>query len=379
MKAQTNFKKESRMAWYHYPLLIKSLILSALILTGIQATVQAQETLYTRPSWFFGAAAGANLNSYGGSTQELYSGLTAPAAFHNGYGLGLYLAPLLEFHRPGSVLGFMLQAGYDSRKGTFKRVWAPCDCLTYLSTDLSYITVEPSLRLAPFKSNFYLYAGPRFAFNMASSFTYKEDVAVDPDLSYMNKSIISMQIGAGYDIPISSQKKEMQSVLSPFISFQPYFGQNPRSIETWTVTTLRVGAALKFGRGKKIPAAPVVVAPVVLVVEPDVKFSIVSPPNTPVELRVRETFPVRNYVFFDLGSTEIPDRYVLLTKDQVKDFREDRLEVFAPKRLSGRAKRQMIVYYNILNILSDRMLKNPSSTITLVGSSEKGQKDGLKM
>jgi outer membrane protein OmpA-like peptidoglycan-associated protein len=101
--------------------------------------------------------------------------------------------------------------------------------------------------------------------------------------------------------------------------------------------------------------------------------------NIPVVNKVRETFPVRNYVFFDLGSTEIPDRYVLLTKDQVKDFRQDRLEVFTPKRLAGRSKRQMIVYYNVLNILSDRMLKNPSSTITLVGSSEKGPKDGMAM
>jgi hypothetical protein len=31
---------------------------------------------------------------------------------------------------------------------------------------------EPSLRFAPFKSNFYLY-GPRLAFNMDKSFTYQ--------------------------------------------------------------------------------------------------------------------------------------------------------------------------------------------------------------
>ena len=92
-----------------------------------------------------------------------------------------------------------------------------------------------------------------------------------------------------------------------------------------------------------------------------------------------EIFPLRNYVFFNLGSTEIPSRYVLLTKDQVKDFKEDQLEVFAPKNLSDRSKRQMIVYYNVLNILGDRMQKNPSATIMLVGSSEKGPQDGLAM
>jgi phage pi2 protein 07 len=39
-------------------------------------------------------------------------------------------------------------------------------------------------------------------------------------------------------------------------------------------------------------------------------------------------------VYFNNGSSEIPNRYVLLNKDQVKDFKEDQLEVFAKKNLS---------------------------------------------
>jgi hypothetical protein len=38
----------------------------------------------------------------------------------------------------------------------------------------------------------------------------------------------------------------------------------------------------------------------------------------------------------------------------------------------------MTVYYNVL-ILGDRMQKNPSATISLVGSSENGPADGLAM
>ena len=98
-----------------------------------------------------------------------------------------------------------------------------------------------------------------------------------------------------------------------------------------------------------------------------------------MERRIRETFPLRNYVFFDVGSTQIPDRYVLITKDQVKDFKEDRLETFTPKRLSGRAARQMTVYYNVLNILGDRMEKNPSAVVRLTGASMEGEKVGLAM
>ncbi len=108
-------------------------------------------------------------------------------------------------------------------------------------------------------------------------------------------------------------------------------------------------------------------------------FTVNSPKNIPTKHRVRETFPLRNYVFFDIGSTQIPDRYVLLDKSQVKDFKEDQLEVFTPKRLSGRSSRQMIVYYNVLNILGDRLGKKPAATIKLVGSSESGTADGRLM
>lgn len=391
MKTNINFKKGSRKAWSPYSLAIKSFIFSALIITGIQANLQAQETQFTKPTWWFGAAAGANLNFYQGSTNKLSDNFTPPATFHDGFGVGLYVAPLLEYHKPNTILGFMLQAGYDSRKGVFDQVFSACNCPADLLTDLSYITVEPSLRVAPFKSNFYLYAGPRIAFNLAKSFTYEQGPSaeypntpavadVTDDFSQINKNIYSMQIGAGIDIPFSASNKKGQAMLSPFVSFQPYFGQDPRSIETWNITTLRVGAALKFGRGKKIAAQPEVVpAALIPILEPEVKFSVISPANIPTERKVRETLPLLNYIFFNLGSTEIPNRYVLLRKDQVADFKEDQLEVFAPVSVSGRSKRQMTVYYNVLNILGDRMVKNPSSNITLVGSSEKGPDDGKVM
>lgn len=388
MNLTTNYKKESRGAWFPNNLLVKSFLLGALIWAGLQAPVQAQDVSYTRPSWRFGIAGAANVNFYRGSTQQLTSGFTAPVAFNHGNGVGLFLAPVLEYQGPNSPLGFMLQVGYDGRQSKFNREITLCNCPADLSTNLSYITVEPNLRLAPFNSGFYLFGGPRFAFNFDKTFTYKlgknpafpnQEATPDVrgDLSNVHKMLVSMQIGAGYDIQLSSQLHQTQAILSPFISFQPYFGQSPRSIETWNITTLRVGAALKFGYGELITTAPAdVMAPAM---EPDVRFFVNSPRNVPEERRVRETFPLRNYVFFDLGSTEIPDRYVLLSRNQVKDFKEDQLEVFAPKKLSGRSSRQMVVYYNVLNILGDRLGKNPSSGITLVGSSEKGPEDGKMM
>ncbi|HAQ17723.1 MAG TPA: flagellar motor protein MotB [Prolixibacteraceae bacterium] len=393
MKPNTRLKKGSRFARFPYSLVLKSLFAGALIFTGMQTPLQAQEpqmVKYAQPSWWFGAAGGANFNFYRGTTQQLTTDFIVPTAFHNGQGVGFFALPLIEFHRPGSRLGFILQAGYDSRKGKFDQMESPCNCPEDLNTDLNYITIEPSLRIAPFKSNFYVYGGPRLALNMDNNFTYQQGInpafpeqVADPEVngvfSNTNKSLISMQVGAGYDISLTPETKQTQVVLSPFIAYHPYFGQDPRSVESWNLTTVRAGVALKFGRGHKASIPEEVAAPVVIVAEPEVTFSANSPKNIPVERSVRETFPVRNYVFFNMESTEIPDRYVLLRKGQVKGFREDQLEVTTPKELTGRSKRQMIVYYNVLNILGDRMVKNPTATITLVGSSMKGPKDGRAM
>ena len=63
----------------------------------------------------------------------------------------------------------------------------------------------------------------------------------------------------------------------------------------------------------------------------------------------------------------------------MKDFNEDQIAATATVNPTGRSARQMTVYYNVITILGNRMAKNPSTTITLVGSSEKGPEDGVLM
>jgi hypothetical protein len=169
MKSQTISVKGSLRAWSPDILSIKTLIMSALILTGIQTALKGQDERFSKPSLWFGGALGANTNFYRGSTQKLNPDLTIPTAFHNGSGVGLYLAPLIEFHIPDSKFGAMLQVGYDSRRGSFKQVITPCNCPADLSVRVSYLTIEPSLRFAPFNSGLYFYGGPRLAFNIAKS------------------------------------------------------------------------------------------------------------------------------------------------------------------------------------------------------------------
>jgi len=372
----------------------KSTFLCLILLVAISGPLQGQtEAEYTAPSWWFGAAAGANFNFYRGSTQQLDAAFKPLVTFHDGFGVGLYLSPTIEYYRPNSMWGMMFQFGYDSRQGTFTEAFSPCNCPADLSTSLSYLTIEPSLRFAPFKSSFYLYAGPRVALNLNQSYTYQlkanpafsdqvDGPIIEGEFSEVNNIIISGQIGARYDIPLSSANKKTQFVLSPFISFQPYFGQNPRAIETWNITTLRAGATLKFGRGRKVSQPEEKIAKqekAIVVPVAKVGFTVNAPKNIPQKRRVKETFPVLNYVFFDVGSTEIPKRYVSLNQSEVAGFKEEKVDLFTPKDLSGRSERQMIVYYNVLNILGDRMVKNPTTKVTLVGSSEKGPEDARMM
>ena len=225
---------------------------------------------YAKPSWWFGVAAGANFNFYSGTIQRPDEVTTFPAAFHNGFGVGVFAAGLLEYHRPKSIFGFMLQEGLDDRGAEFD-----LPDQKFIAR-LSYISVEPSLRIAPFRSNFYLYGGPRFAFLMSSSFTYKRkgfpdypDNSVNPDarffISSLRKNPVSMQVGAGYDMHVLTSKNGRdQFVVSPFVSYYPtMWRKNIRNIESLYLNTIRAGIAIKAGRGRRLPPVQAPMAPAV--------------------------------------------------------------------------------------------------------------------
>lgn len=362
----------------------KAYLFGILILTGI--SLNAQTVKRVEPVWWFGISGAANFNTYRGTTQKLNNNLSVPTAFHKGNGIKPYGSLLMEY-RPNKTWGGMLNLAFDNRGGKFDGVMAPCNCPATLSTNLSYFSIEPSIRVAPFSSAFYLFAGPTINVNINKRFDYTQEKQPDTrgDWSDIRKTVIAAQVGMGIDIPLSKPSSESQMTLSPFASFQTDLFQSPRQVESWSVYTIRTGIALKFGTGKKaatvVPPGTVTTLPgekvIVKVVEKDVQFSVRAPKVVPVTRKVKETFPLRNYVYFNLGSTEIPSRYVALTPNQAASFREEQLQQSQPDNLnSGRSARQLLVYHNILNITGDRMRANPNSSITLIGSSDKDPNEG---
>ena len=360
----------------------QKIALTFLVLIFAGVTVDAQKIKRSQPVWWFGESGAANFNHYRGTTQKLNNSLTTPTAFHKGEGVKPY-ASLLTEYRPGKVLGGMLNVAYDNRGGKFDQVMAPCNCPANLSTNISYVTVEPSLRLAPFASAFYVFAGPTLSFNLNKTFTYTQEKQNDKrgEWSGINKTILSAQAGAGIDIPISSRTSPTQMTVSPFVSFLTDFGHDPRSSGSWSVYTVRAGIALKFGKAKnsttvKKETESVTTTPEIIK-EKEVQFSVRAPKVVPLNRQVKETFPIRNSVFFNMGSTEIPNRYIQLNKMQALSFKEEQLQQSQPVNLNnGRSARQLAVYHNILNIMGDRMRINPNSTITLSGASDKNPTEG---
>ena len=244
------------------------------------------------------------------------------------------------------------------------------------------------MRLAPFSSAFYLFAGPTIGININKDFVYVQDKQVDQrgDFSDIRKTMLSAQAGAGIDIPLSKKSNTSQVTLSPFASFQTNLFQAPRTVETWDMYTIRAGLALKFGKVaaaaplKQTPAAPIETVRVVTVKEPNLQFSVRAPKIVPAERQVKEMFPLRNSVFFNMGSSEIPSRYIQLGKNESINFKESELQEQQPANLNkGRSARQLNVYYNILNIMGDRMRNNPNTSIMLTGASDNNPTEGKLM
>jgi outer membrane protein OmpA-like peptidoglycan-associated protein len=345
---------------------------AALALTMVIFACSTAQAQTTQPTWWFGVSGAANVSSYTGTTQTLNNSLIVPAAFHKGNGVRPFGSILMEY-RPSTVFGGMLNVGYDGRGGKFDNVIAPCDCEATLKTNTSYLTVEPSLRVNLI-SNLFVFAGPRIAFNLQKDFSYTQELQpnTDGEISEMRNTILSGQAGIGYDFPISSANSNTKISLSPFVSYHPYFGQDPRNIESWSVSTVRAGLALKFGKAGKAAAE----TPVVVVPAGDVEFTIVEPKSIQVKRVVSETLPLRNSVFFEKGSNAIPARYALLSGTEAGSFREAQLQQEATVSGSGRSERQINVYHNILNILGDRLRSNPSASVSLAGASNNGKVEG---
>ena len=363
-----------------YTSFIYSGIISLCILSS---TFIAQGQRRIKPRWYFGPSAGINMNYYRGFTRLLDGTNLAPAPFRTGDGLTPYVSMMAEFI-PYKNWGIMLNVAYDNRSGNFQDVIAPCNCIASLSTELSYVAIEPSLKIYPFGRNFYLFGGPTYLFNVSKGFTYKQELQPDvqADFSQIRENVFSAQVGGGIDIPLSDRKNKVQWVLSPFASFQTDLGSTPRVDQTWSIYSIRAGIALKLGARNKrtFTNSPIATPKKIAVIKKEIEFSLRAPKNIQPSRQFKEVLPLRNSVFFDMGSIEIPVRYKQLSAANAVKFSESNLVQISEDPLGeGRSARQMAVYHQILNIIGDRLRTIPASSVYLVGAAENNPAEGKAM
>ncbi len=342
-------------------------------------------------SWWFGIYGGINLTMPTGGITGFNDAVDPASTISEGSGLGPAFGLVVE-HNSGSLLGFTLGIGYDARPVDFDAVTtqtgADVPTTETLSTSLSYLNVDPSLRLNLGGRALHILLGPTFGFNLGkgSEYTITDSVATtgptSADIDGTSGFVLGAQGTVGYDIPLRGPDASTQILLTPFVGYHLALGE---ALEAGTgnreadlkLNALRLGLQLKFGSR---PSGPIVTdpdgTPVVY------NFRVDAPMVIAESRRVEETFPLRNYIFFEPGKTAIPTRYTTLTRGTADGFREEQLLNY--KAESGpkpkkRAQRQMEVYYNALNVFGDRLRRNPSAKVTLTGAANGDAAKGEEM
>jgi outer membrane protein OmpA-like peptidoglycan-associated protein len=371
------------------------LALVALGLAPVGARAQTGDDQWAR--WWYGGFLGGNINLFSGQLHDLNAdgindaGIALPSGFDKGTGVGLTLGGIVEYNS-GKLLGGNLMIGYDNRSVTFTTK-NPSDQLSIgrrdedLTTSFAYVSIEPNLRINLGSRMLHLMLGPSFMINVAKGYSYtftdpvKAPETHDADLQDARSFVIGGQAGVGYDIPLTDVSASTQMLLTPFAQFhlsQPVIDPRAGSPNEFKLSTIRVGVELKFG------ARPIASAPSD-VTAPAADFSVRVPSVITESRRLNETFPLRNYIFFDQGSTAIPDRYRKLSGGEATSFREEQLlkpEGAGTGNESNeqlRSRRQMEVYYQVMNVFADRLRRNASASLQLVGSANGNANAGKEM
>lgn len=243
-----------------------------------------------------------------------------------------------------------------------------------------------SYRLA---DNLFLNGGPSFGLLLSSDYKQWEQIEQPSDrgvfpgegrvrnkyegeIQNLTSLIFGLTVGIDYQLPLN---KKNSLFIVPGLYYSHKFN-NIVSDLAWNIGELKAGVALKY---RTPPAPPPPPPPPANPIMPDSLPLPINPPELKVfvdavsvdsngrinkEPQVRiEDFvsinmrPLLNYVFFDDNSSAIPRRYNQLAKNESSSFETDNLK----------GKNAIETYYDVMNIVGQRMKENLSANITLVG------------
>lgn len=257
-----------------------------------------------------------------------------------------------------------------------------------LNSNVSKIDFDAllSYRIA---ENVFLNGGPSFGLLLSSDYKQWEQIEQPSDrgvfpgegrvrnqyageIQNLSSLIFGLTVGIDYQLPLN---KKNSLFLVPGLYYSHKFN-NIVSDLAWNIGELKAGVAVKY---RTPPAPPPPPPPPANPIMPDSLPLPINPPALKVfvdavsvdsngrinkEPKVQiEDFvsinmrPLLNYVFFDDSSSTIPRRYNQLAKNEAMTFDTDNLK----------GKNAIETYYDVMNIVGNRMKENLSAKITLVG------------
>ncbi len=346
------------------------------------------------------------INSHSANFQKLPNVPSCCPRYESGTGSGINIGGLVEFPLADKLM-LSARVGYSSLNATLT-TQEPLPVIIdgqltnifsehSVAASLSNIGIEPLLGYRPF-GDFSLHAGGRLGFTMQKKYDQKEMIMpqyggtfgdgrrinndLQGDIPNASSIVAALLVGASYDLPLNSGRTFL---LAPEIFYSLALTPVASDLE-WKANSVRFGISLKYSPkpSEKIIAPPVKEAePERKVEEKEKKYAISAEVSavsvsedqseTPAPNFVVEEFvstqmtPLLNYIFFEENSAELPLRYKILSKNETAKFQPEKL--FDATTIE--------VYYNVLNIVGQRLRDNTGATVTLVGSnsdvgSEKG-------
>ena len=360
------------------------------LLIGSTVVLHAQEAP-VRDGWRIGLTGAAVLNMHKGplTTQD---GLIECGTYESATNVGWAAGNQLWIPMSSNV-AISARLQYWKADGTFE---SPNDVQPFvqmadgsylrmqtefaLQTNVDIVTFDAIAQWYPF-SQFYIGAGPQIGLVTRASFEQRENILAPSGIEFRNggteRSIfagdfsangrssavrIAAKAVAGYDISLSKS-----FTLTPEVGFSlPFTGVLSGS--DWKVQGLQMGLTISYTFAKPEP----------MVIQPDKVEEVAAAPAVSIavdmesvdavglrvpggdvvlhEIRRRELAPLLPFVFFEKASAEIPLRYA----KRAPEFNEANIT----------SDNVMDVYHNLLNIVGDRMSKNPSATLTITGYRE---------
>lgn len=291
---------------------------------------------------------------------------------------------------------------------------------------LSIISLEPTFRYSPIY-DLNLHFGFKFGIPVASSYNqsstiqspdyirfkeggFKRNVANGSEIPEINGFQSSLVLGAGYEFPLSKKL-----FIVPEVRY--FLALNNVNVDTWKANHMRMGVAFKYYPIKEIEK-PIIIDTIITrdtTIVYDAELD--SPITNFVDMSIRETkdetddrifitkninekyetflpeeinlaaritgqineveqivieefemeegFPLLPYVFFQEGKGQLADSYQKLLRKEDTSNNSGLASSFDEDNLEWNTLR---IHNNLLNIVGNRMTKNPNSKITVTGT-----------